>query len=315
MFSIVAYKPEMARQWDELVATASSGTFLHRRGYMDYHADRFRDASLVALNAKGQPVAVLPANAAGDTLYSHQGLTYGGWLVNPRKVGMNAMLEIWEAALAYLRERGFKRLIYKAVPYIYDRYPCDEPLYCLFRSGASISCVNIASCVDLREPLHFNLSSRNGANKAEKAGITVRRSDDLAPFWAMLEAVLRERHGARPVHTLEEMTLLKGRFPEQIQLVGAYNADGALIAGTLLYLTDTVAHSQYIATTAEGRETHALNLLFRQLVPELAAQGYRYLDFGTSNEDGGRVLNAGLSEQKDGMGGRGVAYATYSLAL
>ena len=315
MIEIVAYSPDMAGQWDETVKRSSSGTFLHERGYMDYHADRFKDASLMAFNAKGNLVALLPANAVGDTLYSHQGLTYGGWLVDPRKVATNAMMEIWDSMLTFVREKGYKQLVYKPVPYIYHRYPCDDDLYCLFRSGARISCVNIASAVDLREPLRFNMTSRNCANKAEKAGITIRESDDLAAFWMLLDDVLRERHDARPVHTLEEMTLLKSRLPEKIKLYGAYDVDGTLIAGSLLYLTETVVHSQYIATNEEARQTHALNLLFRQLIPKLAQMGYNYFDFGTSNEDHGRVLNSGLAMQKSGMGGRGVAYTTYTLDL
>ena len=37
----------------------------------------------------------------------------------------------------------------------------------------------------------------------------------------------------------------------------------------------------------------------------------RYLDFGTSNEQGGLVLNEGLIAHKEGYGGRTVCYDTY----
>ena len=36
-------------RWDEFIATsARNATFLHCRGYMDYHSDRFNDMSLMA---------------------------------------------------------------------------------------------------------------------------------------------------------------------------------------------------------------------------------------------------------------------------
>ena len=44
---------------------------------MDYHSDRFRDYSLMVYKNE-KIITLLPANRVGDTLYSHQGLTYGG---------------------------------------------------------------------------------------------------------------------------------------------------------------------------------------------------------------------------------------------
>ena len=72
----------MQQSWDEFVARSRNATFLHYRDYMDYHSDRFHDHSLIFLSDKGKIVALLPANAAGEALYSHQGLTYGGMLVS-----------------------------------------------------------------------------------------------------------------------------------------------------------------------------------------------------------------------------------------
>ena len=75
--TIERYTPAMQPEWDEFAATARNATFLHRRGYMDYHADRFTDHSLIARGDDGRILALLPANAEGGTLVSHRGLTYG----------------------------------------------------------------------------------------------------------------------------------------------------------------------------------------------------------------------------------------------
>ncbi len=67
--------------WNDFVMRSKQGTFLFDRRYMDYHRDRFSDYSLLFYK-KGKLYALLPANIDGDTLWSHQGLTYGGLITN-----------------------------------------------------------------------------------------------------------------------------------------------------------------------------------------------------------------------------------------
>src|SRR5690349_5937375 len=80
---IAPYEPHQAAAWDAFVDRSPNGLLLFRRAYMDYHADRFTDASLW-LEADGRPLAVLPACRAGDTaIASHAGLTFGGLVQAP----------------------------------------------------------------------------------------------------------------------------------------------------------------------------------------------------------------------------------------
>lgn len=57
MKTVEAYTPEMEREWNDHVATSRNGTFLLDRRYMDYHADRFCDASMVARDDHGRLLA------------------------------------------------------------------------------------------------------------------------------------------------------------------------------------------------------------------------------------------------------------------
>ena len=77
------YTPAFADEWNQFVAASKNGTFLFDRRYMDYHADRFQDHSLLFFR-RGKLYALLPANVDGDTLYSHQGLTYGGLIMSDK---------------------------------------------------------------------------------------------------------------------------------------------------------------------------------------------------------------------------------------
>ena len=62
MFEIIRYTPDRKDEWDRFVAKSKNGTFLFFRDYMDYHADRFRDHSLM-FYLDDNLYALMPANA------------------------------------------------------------------------------------------------------------------------------------------------------------------------------------------------------------------------------------------------------------
>src|SRR5262249_3341135 len=121
------------------------------------------------------------------------------------------------------------------------------------------------------------------------------------------------KYGVPPVHSLAEIELLRGRFPKNIRLFTC-RGGGQLLGGVVVYESSTVAHVQYIASTEEGRRAGALDLVFDELLTVHYA-GRRYFDFGISNEDGGRQLNRGLIDQKEGFGARAVVHDHYTLDL
>ncbi|MBQ1486782.1 MAG: GNAT family N-acetyltransferase [Muribaculaceae bacterium] len=313
MTEIIRYDASMAARWDEFARMSRNGTMLHQRGYMDYHSDRFKDCSLVALH-EGRLCALLPACIEGDTLWSHRGLTYGGWLVPLKHFDATVMVEVMDAACQWMSDNSIKRLVYKPVPHIYHRYPCEEDLYALFRHQAKLIETNISTTIDLTCPLPLDRGNKSGANAARKAGIQVGPSEDWEGYWRLLSSLLDERYGTRPVHTLDEMRLLHGRFPDGIRLYAA-TLDGEMLAGVVMYLSQPVAHCQYIGASPQGKDSKALTLLFDYLIGEAKASGYRYFDFGISNEDHGRYLNEGLVRQKSRLGGRGIVYNTFEINL
>lgn len=314
MITVEQYSALNAPQWDEVVNGSRNGTFMHLRNYMDYHSDRFDDMSLMACEA-GKMVAVMPACRKGDTLYSHRGLTFGGWLVAMRHFDVTTMMEVWTAAATFLRDKGIKHIVYKPVPYIYHRYPAQEDLYAIFRAGGKLVESNISSAIDLDAPLPFDRGNKHNVNVALRSGVEVAQSSDWEGYWTMLDSLLMEKYGKHPVHSLEEILLLQSRFPENIRLYTA-TMGSELLGGVVMYCSGSeVAHCQYIASTQRGREIKALSLLFYRLIEEMSLEGFRYFDFGTSNEDGGNYLNSGLVQQKCRMGGRGVVYNTYNIDL
>ena len=311
MFEIIRYSGEQKTAWNQFVSNSKNGTFLFDRNYMDYHSNRFEDNSLMVYR-KGKLYSLLPANKVGNVLYSHQGLTYGGLIMN--KVTVAECVAMFQQLNAYFKESGFEKVVYKPVPFIYHQHPAQEDLYALFRtSNAKIIGRNISSTIIQSDKIKFIESRKSGVRKALLNNITIRQSSDLRTFWEILDTNLRNKYGVKPVHTLSEIKLLQARFPQNIKLYLAYKDDVAL-GGTLLYITKPVVHTQYISANIEGKELGVLDLLFDFLINH-EYTNYPYFDFGQSTEQMGGLLNESLIFQKEGFGGRGMCYDIYEYEL
>lgn len=308
--TIERYTPARKPLWDDLVAASRNATFLLRRDYMDYHADRFADCSLIAMRGD-RPLALLPANLRNGELYSHQGLTYGGWILPRHKVDGTDMLAIFDAWLAWCRTAGIRAIHYKPLPWIYALQPSQEDIYALWRNGFTQESVLLSSAVCLSHNPGFDYLRRRYLRRVAELGVTVRDDASLSDFWPVLEACLADRHDARPVHSLAEMERLQTLFPENILLRTVHDADG-LQGGVVIYRTATTDHCQYIASTPRARAGRYLPYLFRHLIADSPG---RYFDLGTSNEHGGRYLNPTLLANKFGYGATGVAYTQYYKCL
>ena len=163
------------------------------------------------------------------------------------------------------------------------------------------------------EAAHDGYCHLRRLKQAQAAGITVRRDAGFAEFWPVLNDNLQRKYQAQSVHTLEEIELLKSRFPDQIIQYNAY-LNEEIVGGITFYVMGHVLHGQYSGTTDEGKRLGAMEAIYDQVMYHDYAH-MRYLDFGTSNEQGGLILNAGLIAHKEGYGGHTVMYDTYEWTL
>lgn len=326
MMNIRRYTHHDQEAWDTLVRNARNATFLFCRQYMDYHSDRFTDHSLLFHDSRGTLVAALPANevidgndgfneTAARMLISHQGLTYGGLIMHTRLHAADTE-EIFALIISYMQQNEFAALRYKPLPHIYHAHPSEEDEYWLWRNGAQLSAVGLSTTVSLRHTSIASKRKQTYCNKLAAQGYTVSYTTPLARFWPLLEANLMRSHGVRPVHTLVEMELLQSRFPDSIVCAAVLSPSGIVVAGTVLYITPHVIHTQYISASEEGKQTNAMDFLMLSLIRRFASEGqHDYLDFGISTEHGGTILNSSLCLQKEGYGGRSTLYKEYVMEV
>ena len=311
MFEVKRYTPALCDEWNMFVASSKNGTFLFNRNYMDYHSDRFCDHSLMFYR-DGRLYALLPANEREHTLYSHQGLTYGGLVMGMDATTVHVM-EIFEIMNKYLHEQHISRVVYKAVPWIYHLVPAEEPLYAMhLKCRSHLLERDVSSTIVLNHPLKWKKDRKHGLRVAHDNGVEVFFTENFDAFWPILEDNLLTNHQVSPVHSLPEIKLLHDRFPKNILLVEA-RKQNRVLGGCVVYLSSQVVHTQYIAASPEGKQLGVVNAIVDELLRSFP--DCSYLDFGKSTETHCDMLNENLIYQKEGFGARALCYDTYEWKL
>jgi len=312
MIRILHYDKSHYNEWNSFIAGSKNGTFLFHRDYMEYHADRFNDYSLLCYDNKDRLIALLPACVNNTVVTSHGGLTYGG-IICDEKMTAATMLELFSTIMEFMRRDEVRKLFYKVIPHIFHLIPAEEDLYALFKNKARLFRRDVSSAIWLPDRLKFAKGKREGIKKAQRAGIEVRESSDYASFFEIGHAVMRDRHNLQPFHTSDEMLLLAGRFPDNIRLHASFRGD-QMLAGTIVYKFSKSAHIQYMYNSDEGLGIGALDIVIDHLV-NVRYSDLLFLSFGISTEDAGHYLNEGLIHQKEMFGARSFVHDFYEVDL
>lgn len=301
-YKIIKYTSEHALMWNNFVANSKNATFLFHRDFMEYHSDRFEDFSLLVFDEKDTLKAILPANISDNKLYSHQGLTYGG-IVIESTLKIEKFISIYSEILHFLNQNNIEQIHFKLLPSFYCSQPSEELNYALFLSEAKLTRRDALVTIDLQS--HFKIDSNRveGVKRAEKLGLEIKKEIGFAAFWKdVLIPNLDAKHEAKPVHSLAEIQNLQSKFPKNIAQYNVYQND-QIIAGTTLFIDKKTVHVQYISAIGDKNQHGALDYLFHHLITEEFAN-YSYFDFGISNENQGKNINKGLQYWKETFGAR-----------
>ncbi len=311
MVTIIPYCADKKEEWNTFLRTAKNAHFMFHRDYMEYHSNIFKDMSLMIYD-DATLIGLVPGNIADQVFYTHQGLTFGGVISN-EKMKVPKMLSIFKHIFHFLRKQGIQKVIYKAIPYIYHRYPAQEDLYALHYFQSKLYRVDVSSTIDLRHPLKISDRRKRGIKKALKNGIEIKETRDFRTYIEILNIILEKKYKTSATHTADELIFLNEKFPDHIRLFCAYDQE-KMLAGVVIYETDTVAHAQYIAASDEGKLCGALDAVFDYLIHKVYSHK-QYFDFGVSTENQGKYLNEGLIQQKEEFGSRAIVHQFWEVNL
>lgn len=311
-YTIKKYEPQFYSIWNQFIADSKNGTFLFHRDFVEYHRDRFQDFSLLVFDDKDKLVAVLPANRVEDVIYSHQGLTYGGLVLKDAK--LVKQIEIFKNILLFLEAKGFKKLNLKCIPSIYHKKPAEELHYLMFLVKAELVKRDCLSVLVIDKNLDLSKDRKAGIKRGVRNNLIIKETDSFDEFWnKILIPNLNNKHKVNPVHTVQEVEILKEKFPSNIRQFNVY-LDDVIVAGTTIFETDNVAHSQYISSNEAKNELGSLDFLHYYLLTNVF-KGKKYFDFGISNEKGGTKLNEGLSYWKESFGASTIVQDFYEVTI
>lgn len=304
---VIRYSANFQNSWNDFVSRAQNATFLFHRNFMDYHADRFEDHS-VMLFFKNQLVAILPANQKEHKIYSHAGLTYGGLAFIPfgeekSKTSLSSIYQsIFNNILLYYQKQGFQALIYKEIPPFYQEIQALSIFLSTESSTNQLIHEDIGAVIDLQSSLHFWHGRQQRIKKATSLSLSLTIEESLSPhFWdRLLIPQLKNKYNLSPTHTFEEITLLANHFPSNIRLYNIFYKN-EIVAGTIIFEDKQVAHCQYIASNELGKKVFATDFLFHYLITQ-KYKDFRYFSFGISNWHDSPKINEGLLNWKVSWG-------------
>jgi len=269
---------------------------------MEYHKERFLDFSLMVFD-NDKLLAVLPANRVSNTVYSHQGLTYGGLVLAP-KVKFKQVAAAFKMILKFLNENKIETLELKQLPAMYCSQPSEELDYLLFLVEAKLTGVDLSSTIyDLETVKICSSGRKDGFRKGRNHQLQIKKTKDFSRFWKeILIPQLKSIHGVKPVHSLEEIQYLQNKFPENILQYNVLFQD-KVVGGTTIFKTKNVVHTQYISANTDRQKLGTLDYLFFFLIQE-EFKHEKYLDFGISTTHRGKSLNQGLLYWKESLAGK-----------
>lgn len=303
------------KQWEDFVAKANNGTIFHSLRFLNYHpSQRFKNHHLI-IKEKASILALFPAVIQDKTIISHQGASYGGFVLK-QGIGIHKTCLIVEHLVTYLKERGYEKIILTQTPLIYYKEPDQYIDFALVKSGFHYRKREITAVIPIKtaEPLlTFHPDARRSTKKAIREGVIITISEDFKTFYAILEHNLGMRHNVSPTHTIEELLRLKKLFPDDILLFAAY-LNKKMIGGLVVFcVNQDVMLAFYISHNNDFQIYRPINLLFYEVLKWGYIKGFKYLDLGTFTLN--MNPNWGLGRFKENHNARGFLRDSFELNL
>lgn len=308
-FKVVKYSASHYLEWNAFVSHSKNGTFLFHRDFMEYHNDRFEDFSLMVYK-NDKLTAILPANISNSTIYSHQGLSYGGVLVL-KNINIKTYTDVFSSIFNYLKKQNFKSFIIKKMPFIYNKKLSGELDFVLSKVTYKTTTDSYFVIDDLQN-YKPNRNRSRAIKKANQKNATISNVG-IDFFWQhILTKNLNKKFNVNPVHSIQEIKLLMKRFPDNIKFYSVQIAD-AIEAGVVMFISDNVAHFQYSSGGEHRAETGALDFLFHEIITKYSHK--EYISFGSSSTDKTLRIEPGLAYWKESFGATIITQDFYEIEL
>lgn len=318
MINVYQYESTNEPEWDNFVMGKDcvNGTFLQSRNFLNYHPqNRFQDCSLLFRNEKGKLVAVCPGCRVIENekavFYSHKGSTFGGLVIHRKYYTAAKVIEIINALEKFLQMEGYHKILLKITPDIFSSEKSDLLQYALSYSNY-LHYSELSTYIDFNRYnnnilSNFKQGKRTNVNNCIKEGLYYKSLDndnEIHCFYTILCENL-QKFGTLPIHTVEELFELKRRLNNDCNFGGVFLNEN-MVAGTMTFSfpQSGCVHTQYLSSKQDFNRLSPMTFLYYSIIKEAKEKGAKYLSWGISTEDKGKVLNFGLIKNKEFYGSK-----------
>ncbi len=325
-YQIEWYNDVYFDEWDMFIQEKSvNGTMLQTRKFLSYHPkERFKDCSVV-VKMKGTIVAVCPAcelTEDGKKVFmSHGGSTYGGLIVSLGVCKIEKMDQLIKAVEHFLLDAGFSKIIYKQTPDLLSESKNDLLYFCLQYEGYEEQ-QELNLYIDFEKYSeqiikNFYKGRRSCVKSCMSRGMELKElqsKEEFGKFHQILKENLK-KHGKSPVHTVEELLLLKAILKDEIEF-WYVEFEGRMAAGAMVFCFHKVKcmHTHYLAADLQLDEYSPMSFLYYSMIDHAMHQGYRKVSWGIATDHDGNV-NWNLSKTKESYGSIHEINRTYVKAV
>lgn len=313
---IKPYTSSQEDMWDDFVLNKSvNGTFLQTRNFLNYHpSERFVDASLM-LYEKNRLIAVVPAceiiEGKDKIFFSHKGSTFGGIIIKKDYYVAEKVIAIVSKFDEYIKNQ-YQKVVLKITSDLFSTEASDLLQYALGYCGYK-NYNELSTYVDLKKLPNdvadeFDRNKIRNIMKCEEHSLTFRElteDADIERFYDLLEINL-SKYGVKPIHTVEEIKSFKNiRIPDNVKFYGVFENE-VQVAGGMLFVFEqaNVIHAQNLSADYRFTEYSPITYLYYRVIKQAKEDGYRFLSWGISTEEQGKVLNYGLIRNKESYGSK-----------
>lgn len=307
---IKPYHNDYKNIWNSFIKDSVNGTFLFDRDFMEYHSDRFNDASLMVFNDDAL-ICCIPGNKKESNFYSHQGLTYGGFIFK-KDLSKSQLEKVIHQVINDLKD-NYASIEFRWQPYFYNDYQ-EHIISAMDQLGFQTRKKFDNLHIDLIHKIKTSSKKTVGYRNGKFDELRLEINHDFKSFWnQILIPQLKARHDASPVHSLEEIELLASRFPDSIKQYTIYK-DQELLCGVTFFIKNNIVKSQYASASPDGLKVGALDFLYLEAIQRFKNEGLEYIDLGHVNNPDG-TINRGLQRFKEELGGVNTAIYKSELTI
>ena len=316
MIEILKYENNLLNEWDSFIEHSNNGTIFHKQKFLSYHVDRkFQDFSLL-FKKRGKIIAVFPAAIQLENykkiLFSHPGASFGGIIYH--NLSFEDCWTIIELIEKIALENKLDEIFIIQPPNIFQKYKNNEIVdYCLRRKKYNTNENYLSSVLLLEDNINNQLKkiARN-KNRSEsyydslitKNELRFEWVDNFDDFYPIL-IKNKEKHNAKPTHTLKELETLKSLFPNEILQLMLYDNKNPIGGMTVFMANQNSLIIFYSMFDYTYSSMQPIILLMQYVIKWAKKNKLQFIDYGIShqpNADDSLALNESLIKFKEEFG-------------